>query len=79
MIPFMVEYKSSGVTQKIFCKEKSIAYSVIQCWLTKYNDRKKPISASTAPAFKDVKVTQAQLERMIIINYGSRTEVRIPI
>lgn len=75
----MAEYKSSGIPQKIFCKENGISYSVFQYWLTKYHGTKKPLAATKGPTFKEVKVTATQPERMIIIKYGSGTEVRIPV
>jgi len=79
MFPLIAKFKSSGMSQKPFCKENGITYSVFQYWLTKYHNTKNPKAVPKESTFKELKVTAAQPERMIIIKYESGTEVRIPV
>lgn len=79
MFPLIAEFKKSGMTQQAYSEKKQIAYGMFLYWLKKYNDSKKPKPASRAARFSEVKITPAQPERMIIIKYGSGTEVRIPV
>ena len=79
MFPLVAEFKSSGMTQQAFSEKKQIAYGMFLYWLKKYNDSKKPKPRAKAASFAEVKVAAAQPERMIIIKYGSGTEVHIPV
>jgi hypothetical protein len=79
MFPLVAEFKRSGMTQQAFSEKKQIAYGMFLYWLKKYNDSKQLKRQVKAAHFTEVKVTSAQPERMIIIKYGSGTEVRIPV
>ncbi len=79
MFPLIAEFKKSGMTQQAYSEKKQIAYGMFLYWLKKYNDAKKPKPRAKVASFTEVRVAAAQPERMIIIKYGSGTEVRIPI
>ena len=79
MFPLVAEFKRSGMTQQAFSKKKQIAYGMFLYWLKKYNDTQKPKSPRKTAHFTEVKVAAARPERMIIIKYGSGTEVHIPV
>ena len=79
MFPLVAEFKRSGMTQQAFSEKKQIAYGMFLYWLKKYNDAQKPKSQPKTAHFTEVKVAVAQPERMIIIKYGSGTEVHIPV
>jgi hypothetical protein len=79
MFPLVAEFKRSGMTQQAFSEKKQIAYGMFLYWLKKYNDSKQPNPQARAASFTEVKVSSVTPERMIIIKYGSGTEVRIPV
>jgi hypothetical protein len=79
MFPLVAEFKRSGMTQQAFSKKKQIAYGMFLYWLKKYNEAQKPKPPQKSAHFTEVKVASAEPERMIIVKYGSGTEVHIPV
>lgn len=52
-------WRASGKTQRVFCKEKDIAYSKFQYWLKRYKDQ----DLTTRPGFVPVRVNEPVAER----------------
>lgn len=60
MFSLIAVWRTSGKTQRDFCKEKDIAYSKFQYWLKRYKEHDP---TTTRPAFVPVRVNDQAIEK----------------